>query len=543
MKSYRLLNMTQDEIEQLVTSDLDKYYSCAIKAMHNSNESEDNILHSIITQKIWSTANQLLSLASQKLDRKYTRSIQAALALHLQQLKEREKSWHKVFNPDLKYMKSKYEKEISFIRSILPNLSGMLEMTIPEEEIGFLSMFLGQTVDEHTPSRVGLIVVAHGRSTATSMADFANQLLSTDHIVGINAPINKSMPNVYGELCRAIEQCNQGKGVLLLVDMGSFATIQEDICTKTGIPCKVIPNVSSALVLEAGKVVISSDDSLDEIAEKVSERYRDYINTILPTKDNQLAYAQENQAVEELAKVRGAIITICSTGIGSAKKLGELIAEKVPAAKDLDILPLSILDDVKGIAKTLDKRLKLIVGNFNPEIESVPFFSIETVLMGDGIGKIEMLLRNFTDVYPNQKEKVYSREYAIRLIERQIKRFSPSFDTGAVMKQTIRIADRIGADMLEVAMPLDMTARIILHSASMLERVRVRDVVPMPSWGKEKISENKKMFNKLKAIVNEEFELFGLIAPDSELAYMLTNLINDPAYLSNKTKKVSIAGE
>jgi transcriptional regulator with AAA-type ATPase domain/transcriptional regulatory protein LevR len=540
LESYRLMHMTQGEIARLVTTDLERYYSGVIKAMHNSSESGDIILNNIISQKVWSTASHLLLLASKKLDRKYTNSIQAALALHLQQLKERDGGGHKSIGPDLKYIKSKYESEVRFIRSVLPDISTMLDIEIPEEEIGFLSMFLGQTIDENPPTRVGLIVVAHGRSTATSMADFANQLLVTDHVVGINAPINKSMANVYNELCAAVEECNLGKGVLLLVDMGSFSTMQDDIRSKTGIPCRIIPNVSSALVLEAAKVVITTDESLDEIAEKVSNRYRDYINTILPTSENRMDhYEAEIQVQEGRLKKRDVIITICSTGIGSAKKLGELIAEKVPAAKNMEIVPLSILDNVKDVARSLDNRLKLIVGNFNPEIGNVPFFSIETVLIGDGIGKINFLLQNPMESNQPVQGKPKTHDQAIRLIERQIRHFLPSLDTDLVMKHTVSIADRIGSEILDVSLSIDFKARIIFHVAFLLDRLAQNDVVPMPSWGKEKIGKRRAIFEKLRNIVNEEISAFGLSVPDSELAYMLINLIDDsvsptvPARLEN----------
>jgi transcriptional regulator with AAA-type ATPase domain/transcriptional regulatory protein LevR len=525
ISAYRHLNMTQGEVERLVTADLEKYYGHAIKAMHNSAEDEESILHGIISQRIWGVADTILTMASTQLDTRYSKSIQAALALHLQQLKERDKGGHKAFNPDLKYMESKYQTEIAFVRSILPELSRLLDMPIPEDEIGFLSMFLSRPTEAQRPSRVGLIVVAHGRSTATSMADFVNRLLSTDHIVAVNAPINKSVLGVYNELCQAVTDCDQGKGVLLLADMGSFSTMQEDISAKTGVACRVIPNVSSARVLEAGKVVISSNDGVEGIADRVTERYRAYIHSVLPDPQAMERGRETPGNAAPQSACRDAIIAVCATGIGSAKRMLEMLCEHVPAAGSMRLIPLSALSDVKSAASALGDNLRLVVGSFDPHIEGVPFVGVESLLTKGGVGRVAHLLGEEAAM-PAAKVKRYSREDAITLIRRQIRRFAPSFPTDKVMAHMTTIAERIEGEIFCAAISMDVMVRIILHSASMLERLKMDDIAPMPTWGRERVRQNRAEFDALKRIVNEEMAAFGYTAPDAELVYMLSSFID-----------------
>lgn len=72
---------------------------------------------------------------------------------------------------------------------------------MPIDEAGFIAMFLSYNYGslKYKQNDVLVIVIAHGVSTATSMADAVNSLLGTKNVVGINAPIEEKPENILGK--------------------------------------------------------------------------------------------------------------------------------------------------------------------------------------------------------------------------------------------------------------------------------------------------------------------------------------------------------
>lgn len=68
-----------------------------------------------------------------------------------------------------------------------------IDISMPIDEAGFIAMFLSYNYRNlrYTQNDVKIIIIAHGISTATSMAEAVNSLLGTENTAGINAPIEE----------------------------------------------------------------------------------------------------------------------------------------------------------------------------------------------------------------------------------------------------------------------------------------------------------------------------------------------------------------
>ena len=98
----------------------------------------------------------------------------------------------------------------------------VLNIDLPETEVGFITMFL--TFDElkSDDSRVAVIVVMHGKSAATSIAEVANKLLGEELAIAYNMPLEQKPDKALADLIEIAKSINKGRGIVMLVDMGSL---------------------------------------------------------------------------------------------------------------------------------------------------------------------------------------------------------------------------------------------------------------------------------------------------------------------------------
>jgi len=95
-----------------------------------------------------------------------------------------------------------------------------LGIQVPKQEIGYFTMFLCAMDEEAIYPKVAVIVMAHGESTASSMAEVANKLLKTRHCHAIDMPLDVPAEEALEKAVVLAKEADEGKGVLVLADTG-----------------------------------------------------------------------------------------------------------------------------------------------------------------------------------------------------------------------------------------------------------------------------------------------------------------------------------
>ena len=139
---------------------------------------------------------------------------------------------------------------------VAQKIDNKFDVEVPLDEIGYLTMFIAARpyeIDEKKDGKVGVLVIMHGHSTASSMVEVANSLIGEDYSRALDMPLTMKAEQMYEIAKRKVIEMNSGKGVLLLVDMGSLTNFGSMIKEETGIDVRAIDMVSTLLVIEAGK--------------------------------------------------------------------------------------------------------------------------------------------------------------------------------------------------------------------------------------------------------------------------------------------------
>ncbi len=315
-----------------------------------------------------------------------------------------------------------------------------LKIELPLDEIGFLTMFFANkqfTGDiEEKVETVGILVLMHGNSAATSIAKVANTLLATDLAQAIDMPLTVNPEEIYKEAKEKIQKINNGEGVLVLADMGSLINFGDMISKETGIPTKTVEMVSTPMVLEATRKAMLGSD-LDSIYNSAID-----INPYLGKK-------VVETPPEPISTNKNVIITGCYTGEGSSVKIKSFVSKNIDHT-NVDIIPLSFssVQDFKKQINILSefKNIIAIVSFVNPEMPSIPFFKLEEIFTEEGQKKLQAVVHNerlFTQIsenlsahlnFHNKKELVYDLKGVLVGISNALKKeFSNDILIGVIL--------------------------------------------------------------------------------------------------------------
>lgn len=405
-KYYKDKGLDNSEIKNNLSHEVEKYINRYLLNIISKDKEDD--IKILVNNKLYDLLEKFIYLAEFKLKRKISKNTFLGLLVHLDTFLGRIKENSIIENPKIDEIRKKYPKEFRLSILFAEKLEQKFEINVPIDEIGFITMFFAADVNPQS-GKVVIIVALHGNTTATSMADVANQLLNTKHAIGFDLPLSMKPEEAVVKIQQVVKEKDEGMGALLLVDMGSLKFFDKVIEDNTGIKTKAIDMVSTAVVIEATRKAIMSQ-SLEDIVKSVDLESR-YLGKFLE---------------EKLKKKKDVVITACSTGQGTAKKLKEFINKKYNN-KEVEIINLSIKDE-NEFKKTVesikeDSNILCIISAFNlnlPGIEYIPIDTFFKEFIGDKFRseiEDEEYLHTIKSVYSEYLEIPNSEEVLDYFIE------------------------------------------------------------------------------------------------------------------------------
>ena len=187
LEKLKSLDISDMDIENILEKDIAKHFN-----KNNSEVSEEinkkNLL-TIVDQDTLDCFDKIITYATQKLTITFDNNLYTAFALHINTLINRINSDKIIINTNLNKIKELYPLEFSVALEIKKIIEDHIKKSIPVDEAGYLSLFLipDNTFNDVSHDKVKVILIAHGESTATSMAEVSNKLLGENYVIHINA--------------------------------------------------------------------------------------------------------------------------------------------------------------------------------------------------------------------------------------------------------------------------------------------------------------------------------------------------------------------
>lgn len=522
LNAYRQENLDPQEIGQLVSLDMQRRFSEVSTASSARNSSGAPNIFDSVTANVMAVASELVRLASNKFNYVYPDIICNTLALYLQQIKFQAMVNQAYSTPNIHLLAKAFDGKKRFVQSVTPMLNKALDISLTDDEATIIALLLETHEGLDAKKHVGLVVIGHGASTASSIADFTNQVLLTKLVRAVDVPINLSPEQALDQLCQVTAQIDEGKGVIVLTDSDNFEYYEKQLRKRSGIRCRVAPCMGTAIALELCKAIITTDDDLDTIFFSCMENFQHYTLSLFQ-RTNASGDTQSGPYTG-----RNVILACCITGTGAARRIREWLLQFPAIYMYTEIIPIGLRENVHELAERLGSRLKLIIGFTDPKISGVPFISMEKVTSQSGINRITMILKGWhsAELDAHWSQEDLPLHIRFEQIAQRLNYFAPSIDP----KQAAEQADLIVRSIRNICsreLPPDLQVRIYIHAVTMFERLKTQEPMPLPEDEAGMIRQNPEFFQKITAILETACGNIGLELHPSEAYSFLLALPTD----------------
>ncbi|AYE39126.1 PRD domain-containing protein [Companilactobacillus zhachilii] len=427
---------------------------------------------------------------------------------NLQSVLKTNEIWNKNKNQIVNEIKIKFSQPYQVASRILKLLSDKMERDILQEDIMMVTLYVAKNEKNISNRTLHAVVVAHGYSTASSLANVANRMLKSNIFQSIDMPINTTTKDIESKLVDYVNTVNIDKGLVLLIDMGSLNQLGDGLNEKLNVPILMIDHVSTPLVLNVGTMILQNK-GLNDIRNDVD------INNVVSSK-----------ILLPHKKQKKAIITCCHSGMGSAVQIQEIIKNTLNKFNvDIEVLPYEFNKLSKNKQGELPFELYdviAIVGTANPNISGIPYLSLDGLLSGEHIDQL-------IEILSNTKSIDYSELKNELLINFTIKRMISSI---TILDPTslLKIVDNTVTKMeklLSVQFETNKRVLLIIHEAGMVERlVRNEKVDSQPDLN-QFIEEHKKMFELVHQSLTPMEEHYDVKVSKEEIRLIIEIILGD----------------
>ena len=450
--------MDDDDIKDFITTDINIHLKQFYAKFKNDTHRREGLLK-IVDKDIVDFAEEIKTLAESKLNKKLNERFIYAISLHFSALFNRIKKKTVSISSHIELPVPINTKEYEVATEIHSLIETRYKLNIPPIEIEYLALLLNSIQESSCQERVGIVVAAHGSSTATSMVAVARKLFDADNILAVDMPLEMTPSDILESVIEKVKVVDEGKGVLLLVDMGSLNTFGDVITERTNIITKSIDMVSTPLVLEAVRKSSLLDNDLNSVYSYLITDFRGYTNKVI---------------AEESNHIDGVIVTVCSTGKGAAVKLKELVQDIIDniTTNNINIIPVGLNNLSKSINNiSNNNNIIAIIGLANPDM-GIPFISLENLIDGSGEKTLKSIIEGKPIANSNNKsENQIVLKNLCKQSLRELLTFLNPDKIYALLEDFVTSVEKSLCINYENPVKL----RIMLHVACALERMVLND--------------------------------------------------------------------
>lgn len=483
-------------LERAMEKNIEDYFS---KYIHHVNQQVQlSALENIVPVEIIRVVEEIVKFAEERLQKTLSPNVHHGMAIHIANAVERIRQNRKIINPQLNKIRLTFPEEFTTAVDCLKIIHQALDIAMPIDEAGFLTMFLGyhdRNIRE-PQQNVQVIVLIHGASAATSIAETVNNLIGTKYAIGINAPLDEQPHQAIARVKTFLKEMSCQADCLFLVDMGSLTNVGKEIEKELAIKTKTILLVSTLHVLTATRKAMMGY-SLDEVYDETLK-----VNELL---ENQFP----SQPFTDVRAEKLVILLICTTGSGSAMTIKNLLQNQLTIDLDLlELIPMDLVgpENIHVQIKNIQRRYRLvcIVSPFKLEL-NLPQYGIDEVLNQAALPQIqkqidiEITYLKLRDTLENQLKHVDSQ-----IVLSDVKEFITHIETALTLKIDTNIL--IG---------------VALHLSCMIDRLKAGGIIE-PFLNKARyISQHPELYQLIKRHLEPLNQKYQINISEDEMCYIM----------------------
>ncbi|HWS43857.1 MAG TPA: sigma 54-interacting transcriptional regulator [Pseudoflavonifractor sp.] len=345
------------------------------------------------------------------------------------------------------------------------------------------------------------VIVAHGYSTASSMAATANHLLGQHIYEAIDMPMDVHSSVIVSRLSDYLGSLSGVKDVVILVDMGSLEELHRGIENADNMNLAILNNVTIRLALTVGEL-IEKDAGVGAIVAECTARPTVHDHVLLENRKRPMA-----------------ILSVCATGLGTAERISALLTKSFPRTIPLQVLPYHFGSLAAGGRKAavFEKyEVLFIVGTDDPGLEGYPFFSLEDLLEQRSVGEMNGLLSAYFD--PTELREFNAnlvKQFSLQNLLDHLTILNPEKVIGYVEVIVRRLEHLTGRRFRNA-----VVVGLYIHISCLIERLLTDRYIVNYENLEEFQRDHADFIEKVRESFADVGKDYGVGIPDSEIGYL-----------------------
>ena len=446
-------------------------------------------LSKIVDEKIIRMVSDVIEFCRRDLKKDIRPQVFYGLCLHMNSLITLQNNRSRIDDDKVVHIVQDYPREYGVSIQLAQMFEDTYGIKLPMEEIVIITMFFLEDEKEQKEGHPVLLYIFHGNGIAGSLREITNTLTHTNNAYSYDLLLEKSSKDALEEIKTLIQKIDQGKGIIVIYDMGSIKTMLDTISSEVNIKIRYIYFPITLVGLEVARKCTQEED-LDYLYHTTMQEMKNIM--------------QLNNGRKEI------IITLCHTGEGGAYQLKQYIDQY--SSLGIKTVPLAITKRDLLIQQIMELKkvyhIHCFVGTYDPKLMGIPFVSMNKIFENrpEDLDRILM----FEPIQAKQMD--YTKIYAF--LEEQFKTVSIA-ELKSILPSVI--------DEFEIIYSLtsDQKTGLFIHIACMLEKIRQGETIERDKDMEEIIALNPDDFKTVSKVLKPLEKKFHIIIDDSQIATII----------------------
>ncbi len=508
---------------------VDDYFDKLVLNMYSSSN-DDIIINRF--NAIFNCINDIFKTLQNKYDIRYYNNIGYKIACFIN------KSLEYSYFIDLNKYDMKFYQQLNNLKLIIPKecniakkigefLKENLDIYIGVTQMSIIMLYLAGVSRMNHSNRIKAVIIAHGFATASSIANVANKLLGENVFESFDMPLETSTNEIINKLSGYLKEVDTTEGLIILVDMGSLEEIYKGINNLTKGVIGIINNITTQIAISTGNGIIKGL-AVEQIVDDV-------------VKHNKTKY----KLLKPEGRKKNILITTCLTGIGTAIRIKDLILKSLGDWKDSVQITAYDYTRLKnnGYDDNIFKDFNVIaiIGTKCPEINEIPFLSLDDIILG----KEEKRFTKILHILAPDADLSYIKQSIIK-----------NFSLESVLNYITIINPNKIVDQIEMAMESlqygmgikftdDVKVCLYVHLSCLIERLVTKNLIDR--YDKEDLSNFEKNHKQFIELVKKSFstieKLYSVSLPQAEIYFIYEILSEKMPEIIQPNNKVPIQNQ
>ncbi|HCL5850513.1 TPA: sigma-54-dependent transcriptional regulator [Klebsiella pneumoniae] len=364
-----------------------------------------------------------------------------------------------------------------------------------------ITAIVSNAIDATSGGKVKALIIAHGYSTASSIAGVANRLIGEKIYQAMDMPMEVAFNDVSRAVVDYLQHTDTRAGVMVLIDMGYTKEIADALLSVINGPLVVVDNVTTRMALNVASE-IALGKNIEQIAEEIVPLNQSRWDVFWP--------AEKKERV---------LLVTCITGIGTAFKFKNLMEKSLLNDFDINIIACEytrLKNSRTAVSLLHQYEVIAVVGTHDPQLAGVPWVGIEELLGEQGHRHLSQLLSG----YLNEKQialinKNMVREFSLHNVVNSLTILNAGKTMGHIETIIAEWQNTLGFHFNN-----NLIISLYVHLSCMIERLVMRNEI---SHYKD-LEQFTRQHGEFIAMVNHSFQrlkiLYNVALPVAEIGYI-----------------------